>query len=157
MSNGEPIIGWRYWLCKVSEELGGPLLCSPLYEQFWLPNERAVCKCDSCHHRVANSPGVPHIPRMGVCLNNSRHRAGFHTMSKSKDLDAIRHYSYFSPYNERRTRLVSGQVSLWGKVVECEKGYRGQYAYPYELFAPARLAPALRAAYSVDVVELPNG
>ena len=26
-----------------------------------------------------------------------------------------------------------GRVSLWGRIVECEDGWRAEYAYPYEL------------------------
>jgi hypothetical protein len=36
-----------------------------------------------------------------------------------------------------RHRVV-GEVNLWGRVVECSKGWRGQYAYPSRLIVPAR-------------------
>jgi hypothetical protein len=32
---------------------------------------------------------------------------------------------------------VFGQVSLWGRVVECEQGWRGQHGYPAALYVPA--------------------
>jgi hypothetical protein len=31
-----------------------------------------------------------------------------------------------------------GRVSLWGLVVECERGWRGLYAYPAALYVPTR-------------------
>jgi hypothetical protein len=31
---------------------------------------------------------------------------------------------------------VIGQVSLWGSVVECERGWRGERAYPARLYLP---------------------
>jgi hypothetical protein len=31
---------------------------------------------------------------------------------------------------------VLGEVALWGDVVEAERGWRGQYAYPARLFVP---------------------
>lgn len=36
---------------------------------------------------------------------------------------------------------VYAKVALWGRVVECEKGFRAQYAYPVHLYA-ATLTPA---------------
>ena len=33
---------------------------------------------------------------------------------------------------------VLGRVSLWGKVVEYDHGWRAEFAYPAELFIPAR-------------------
>jgi hypothetical protein len=33
---------------------------------------------------------------------------------------------------------VLGRVALWGRLVECEAGWRGQLAYPEHLFLPAR-------------------
>ena len=61
---------------------------------------------------------------------------------------------------------VLGEVALWGRVIEHEKGYRATCAYPYRLHmeAPApmpgfprsavnvRLARALSAAYGCEVV-----
>lgn len=31
---------------------------------------------------------------------------------------------------------VLGRVSLWGTVIECERGYRASHAYPLEIFVP---------------------
>ena len=62
---------------------------------------------------------------------------------------------YGEPPPPRRGRpLALGRVSLWGRVLEREKGFRAKYAYPYELFlvgGDARIAGALRATYAVDV------
>ncbi len=49
---------------------------------------------------------------------------------------------------------VIGQVSLWGRVVEHEAGYRAELAYPYALFlspGQERFASGLASAYAVDV------
>jgi hypothetical protein len=32
--------------------------------------------------------------------------------------------------------IVVGTVSLWGEVIECERGWRAEYAYPSRLFMP---------------------
>ena len=36
-------------------------------------------------------------------------------------------------FGERR---VIGEVSLWGSVVECERGFRASHAYPKRIFIP---------------------
>jgi hypothetical protein len=47
-----------------------------------------------------------------------------------------------------------GQVSLWGRVIEHERGYRAQYAYPYAITVQSldeRVARVIRDGYAVDV------
>ncbi len=48
---------------------------------------------------------------------------------------------------------ISGKVSMWGKVIPGDRGYRAEFAYPSELHVPAKLAehPAL-IAYGVPIV-----
>jgi hypothetical protein len=50
--------------------------------------------------------------------------------------------------------VAIGQVSLWGRVIEHEKGYRAQYAYPFALTLETleeEQARAIRREYAVDV------
>ena len=52
---------------------------------------------------------------------------------------------------------VWGQVSLWGRVIEAEFGYRATYAYPRGLMVMARdvaLVPDLSRNYGVEVTVL---
>ena len=56
---------------------------------------------------------------------------------------------------------VLGQVSLWGDVIECERGWRASRAYPERLYVPARGGKLSReevisglAAYRVPVEPL---
>lgn len=52
---------------------------------------------------------------------------------------------------------ILGRVALWGKVVEHEQGYRGEYAYPQALYVPdhdfGRLKSQL-AVYGVPVLKM---
>jgi hypothetical protein len=57
---------------------------------------------------------------------------------------------------------VLGEVSLWGTVIECEKGYRASLAYPRRIYVPADGAfraweeiAADLSAYGVPVEALP--
>jgi hypothetical protein len=50
--------------------------------------------------------------------------------------------------------IALGSVSLWGRILARERGYRAQYAYPYELFViggDEQIARELRDRYAVDV------
>lgn len=57
--------------------------------------------------------------------------------------------------------VVAGQVSIWGKLVDHERGFRAQYAYPYSVRVPSwvddsdELAAFVRDEYQVDVEIVP--
>lgn len=48
---------------------------------------------------------------------------------------------------------VTGEVYLWGKVIDCEAGYRAQFAYPKNLtvVGDERMVKLLAEAYGVEV------
>ena len=53
--------------------------------------------------------------------------------------------------------VALGRVSLWGRILEREHGFRAQFAYPYDLFligADDEIASGLRRRYAVDVTVL---
>ena len=66
---------------------------------------------------------------------------------------------YFDAQSRGRTTPhVYGEVSLWGRVIVHEHGYRAQFAYPRNLLVPRRYAghrwdivKDLRRAYGVEV------
>jgi hypothetical protein len=65
-------------------------------------------------------------------------------------LDAIGH---FGPAAGRLAAAV-GRVSLWGRVIENTGGWRGQFAYPYEIVllgGDRAMAAELRERYAIDV------
>lgn len=51
-------------------------------------------------------------------------------------------------------RVAFGKVYLWGKVVECERGFRGQYAYPAGIYYTADNSPALAEMYKVPLLAI---
>lgn len=54
--------------------------------------------------------------------------------------------------------VVVGRVSLWGRVVECEHGWRGARAYPYALAdegGNSGLVSILAGRYGIDVIPAP--
>ena len=43
-----------------------------------------------------------------------------------------------------KAHAVIGRVSLWGRVIECERGWRASFAYPACLFVPQQAEAARR-------------
>lgn len=54
----------------------------------------------------------------------------------------------FSMYNS-----VLGQVNLWGAVVDCERGYRAQFAYPKAFVDTGFLAQRYAREYGVPLIK----
>jgi hypothetical protein len=50
---------------------------------------------------------------------------------------------------ERIVHRVIGRVSLWGTVVECERGWRAERAYPASLAVPAPLPPRRKILHAL--------
>ena len=144
----EPIIGWRLWHVRRHED-------EPRLESFtwhhvsWPARRRFEAGCST--HGVA---APVHGHECGIYA--------FRTRELAEDL--LRRYTgvrqhYGHAHNElpplrQGCPLALGRVSLWGRVVVRENGFRAQFAYPYELFligAGSELALELRQLYAVDV------
>jgi hypothetical protein len=133
------IEAWRIWRIQDLALTGRPaqtfLAAVGKRGSLWRHRERATAECRTYSSgHAAPSPDCTcgiwgmktredAIDALGVYVVNRRH---------------LPHYAI-------------GRVHLWGVIVECERGYRAQYAYPAELcVAPERIA-ALQAAYGVPV------
>jgi hypothetical protein len=53
-------------------------------------------------------------------------------------------------------RIAFGTVNLWGKVIECERGFRGQYAYPSGIFYTADNSRSIASLYRVPLLAIKN-
>ena len=104
----DPVVGWRYW-----QVAAGPMLSSVTYKHWvWEPGQtlQAVCV------------GTGHAAPAERCA------CGIHG---SMDLTALRdHGLCLAP----GTPLVMGTVALWGKIVPDGRSWRGEFAYPTELW-----------------------
>lgn len=138
----EPMVGWRGW--HVVADGPSHRLVSWWLNTEWLPRERTESVCDE------------HGP-----LPDRDHDCGIHAfMHRDEALAYIGQKVPFVGYPfvrqvEGRVCVAIGRVSLWGRVVEHERGYRGQYAYPYDIFlidGTHEIARSLASRYAVDVV-----
>lgn len=109
----EPIAGWRAW--NLSEGATGPrLLPAGAGVDSWQPREAAEARC-----------GAPGILLVGIGRHTApdiRCRCGIYA---SRSLDVSER-----PRPAWPPAPVVGTVSLWGTVVEHERGWRGRFAYP---------------------------
>jgi hypothetical protein len=113
--------GWRAW------RLGPDGLRSVLHDDVWLPGRPLDASCREAH-------AAPDV----LC------GCGIHA---ARDVREARRYLVG---RDDRPRVL-GRVSLWGLVVEGEKGWRAERGYPERLWAPDDEIAALLAAYGVPV------
>ena len=141
----EPLLGWRVWGVKdVIREVDGverttPWLAGIGVNIHW-PDQRPLeAICLRRDFPLRHSSPQPDCT-CGAWALKGQERA--ETM--------LAHMSGQPGYASHH---VVGRVSLWGRIIESEHGWRAQYAYPYELVCRDHaLASRLRSAYRVDVV-----
>jgi hypothetical protein len=128
----EPVVGWRVW-AVVSRERR-ILLRSLFYDVLWYPGvavEAACMRREPLRWLRRSKP-----PR--VCPDEEC-GCGVHASRSPRRL---------LPYLETGGRdelwRVIGTVSLWGDVVECEKGWRAGTGYPAHLYVPDALCDSGR-------------
>lgn len=126
----DAILAWRVW--KIYE---GALVS--LNGTLWPGGTRLEAECQNPGpwHWVEKTPG-------------EQCQCGIYA---AKDLMTLSNMVVFP-----RGPYVYGRVSLWGKVIEGEMGYRAEFAYPYEIIVPdtwdLSLVETLRKTYQVDVI-----
>jgi hypothetical protein len=132
----EPISGWRCWFVLPHEGLLRPIYRRGLA---WPPGraQEAIC------------PDEPHEAPADGC------KCGLYAVCHPMLLGEI-HWDTAPPKNIPKLPgvLVVGQVAQWGKVIQHERGWRAQYAYPTHLYVftdEAAIAERLRARYKVPV------
>jgi hypothetical protein len=124
----EPLQAWRVW--RIVRRDGGYSLASAIKPTIWPAGEELVARC------LRTSPvrrwwlrrvrGEPHRE-----APETRCDCGIY----ATDLVHLRHYLMDGLAPPAVARVL-GLVSLWGTVVECERGYRASHAYPLHLYVP---------------------
>jgi hypothetical protein len=125
----EPLLGWRAW--KVWAPLAGsdscPAFSSVILDTPWTPRRRV-----SAEHSFDLGAKCRGLLEMDCSC-------GVYAFT-----DAIEAFIYLTTVRDRllgrSIEVALGTVSLWGKVVECERGYKAQYAYPRHIYLPASFA-----------------
>jgi hypothetical protein len=144
----EPIHGWRLWHVRLHGD-EHRLESFTMHHVSWPARSRFEASCP------AHRDGAP----------VEGHECGiyaFRTRALAEELlrryTGVRHcygreYKELPPVRQGRP-IALGSVSLWGRILVRERGFRAQYAYPYELFligGDDQIARELRGRYAVDV------
>lgn len=109
-----PILGWRSWL--VALDGGEPRLRSVVRSDLWEPRRPFVAACAMSRGSAAFAPHTP----PGSCCT-----CGVHAARERREAA-----SHLAPPSRRHGFAAIGRVALWGEVVEGERGWRAQWAYP---------------------------
>lgn len=124
----EPLIGWRAWAVEMTrrgERSFSLLPCATWKSGLkWEPGKALAAQCLRLGRHEAPESGC---------------RCGYWAFRTLEDLLAVA--------RELPDPGVIGTVSLWGKVIAAERGYRAQFAYPRELFIAAGLDPHLERSF----------
>lgn len=122
----EAIEAWRVW--RIAETKDGYRLGSVVKPTLWPPGEALAAEC------LRTSP-------LAGWLRRKRGRAheipdeGCECGVYAAYLPEIGRYLDEPPQRLSAARVL-GQVSLWGKVVECQRGFRAARAYPLRIYVP---------------------
>ncbi len=123
----EPTLGWRVW--DVAELDGRLRLRSPAFGTVWLPRREVIALCRRSFPSLAAAGlGDHRAPHERCCC-------GIYAAGRAGQAA-----SYLTRLFARRPgtlHRVIGRVSLWGLVVECERGWRAARAYPASIYVPS--------------------
>jgi hypothetical protein len=139
----EPVVGWRSWL--VVREAEGLRLRSIVYDALWLPGNELIARCLHRRFSLPWSNRLEHVPPARGC------RCGIYAAREPEEAA-----TYFEGRlaDSLGVHRVIGTVALWGRVVECTRGWRGSLAYPKMIYVPATRAPYWLKAERAEEVAL---
>jgi len=125
----EPIVGWRVWLAI--EERDALRLRSVLYYDVWPPGREMVALCRAFERDLLRPwRRKTHAAPSERCL------CGIYASWEVRE--AVDYLQGLHRPGGPVVRHVVGLASLWGTVVECERGWRASHAYPVRIYVPER-------------------
>lgn len=135
-----PELGWRVWL--VVEHEGDRLALHSAVQALveWPVRKELVAECRRRPVTLLTI-STPHDAPDEQCGTDGGHGCGIYGSATLEGCSGYLNGSY-SPERVRGRRVVHrvyGRVSLWGKVLEADRGWRAQRAYPHDLWVPQLL------------------
>ena len=134
----EALVGWRVW------RVVGDTLRAAVWGAEWPALTRFEAEC---HDRPSPFTEPDALPEPHESPGRSCD-CGVYAFKRREDAELLAREKVDGDV------LALGRVSLWGRVIETERGFRAQRAYPYDLLllgGTEQLARALRNRYAVDV------
>ena len=118
----EPLCAWRLW--EVADVDASPRLRSLYRMSFWPIGAPFEARCVAQRLRLSRRPR--HAVPSETCT------CGIY----GAPLELLRKRMAIDDGLPAGSLFVIGMVSLWGDVLECERGWRAALAYPRHLFVP---------------------
>ena len=128
----EPLRAWRLWEVEDVDQLPAYAASTGSASGPWEPRSRRGARRSG----FACSRRPRHAAPSGTCTCGI-YGAPFELIRRTLAID-----SGLPPWPP----FVIGTVSLWGDVLECERGWRAALAYPSRLFVPLGLSGAAERA-----------
>jgi hypothetical protein len=119
------VVGWRGWLVVASGEHFR--LCSRMYRTVWPPRREIVARCERPGDWWRPAPPPLHAAPQADC------QCGLYA---SSSVEAAASFVRGRDSPREAIGAIIGRVFLWGRVVECEHGWRAARAYPAQLYVP---------------------
>jgi hypothetical protein len=138
----EPLRGWRGW--QIVDSRDGPTLASWWVSALWPARRPLEARCG-----MHGSRPVTHHP-CGIHAFAARDEALTY-LDRSRDAAPL----LFTRRPQRALGVAIGRVSGWGRAILHDRGWRSEYAYPYDVYllkGDGALARSLASRYAVDVL-----
>lgn len=139
----EPVVGWRTWRIwrPLSASYACPTFSSVILDTPWTP--RREITAEHSFDLGAKCRG----------LLESACSCGIYAFR-----DPAEAFGYSIGVRDRlpcmAAEVAVGTVGLWGRVIECERGFKAQFAYPRHIYLPAtisRYVSTVNSAFGVAV------
>jgi hypothetical protein len=134
-----PEIGWRVWLIVARGGCDLRLHSAVQAKVAWEPRAELRAECRRLPTpEVFNGAPCTHDAPSEVCGTGGGHGCGIYA---AKTRAACLHFlkGAYSPARvagDSVVHRVLGRVALWGKVLEAERGWRAELAYPVDIWVP---------------------
>lgn len=148
-----PVVAYRMWYVPLQPIL---VLTSVSCMTPWVPCQKLVAECRNhmscvCSDEFWTTTRREHEEDFTHSCNAGIY--SWKTFDKAFEMyiDAIERMDGLIAEEPVLNRYAFGKVYLWGKVIECEKGFRAQYAYPAAIYHTAENSVALAMRYRVPL------
>lgn len=147
----EPIVGWRQWNFMYPH-----FLANLGNDTIYVPREKIEARCEHCEQYSTIDTSVLRKDHGALQAPHLTCMCGIYAYKEKPRL--LREITK-NPYSGL-SRLVYGEINLWGKVIEHEDGYRAQFGYPRRLWCTPALEPLagwIGYVYGVPCEVMPSG
>jgi hypothetical protein len=161
----QPIVGWRIWRVTrgIDRRMSTLQLANELLEAERRGEVRPVERLFRYRLRSLTQPG---LWPPGRRLQSSCEREGVDDATHEAGPDAVCACGIWAlrqrggaerlmgSYRDSGGATALGRVALWGRIIEHENGWRGQFAYPLDVVVfngTEEMARDIGDAYAVDV------